>query len=308
MFFLNDLPQLLPDLSLVSAHGDARGGGEQVAQNIQGIYHAKGNKKVKTVNHREARTYLSKLYISSVLLTSGPRDYFNLLFFLLNGVRTVIYIQVPYHKAASAKYPIHLIATWIFLLTLHTLKIELFVNSKNAVPKILQKKSKVLLPINQKTKTIIKKSYKPSDEFILVTACRLNLEIGSGSRDIKALIRMLEECRNLNSKNDLRHSVLHFGDVHPSIAHKFIDYSDVIDFCGYKKNWYETSCNVFFFLSNYEGFGLAAYEASQTGTLTIVNEAFPDELISVADNIRRIDTKFTTSIMGQIKNAYTIHN
>ena len=69
-----------------------------------------------------------------------------------------------------------------------------------------------------------------------------------------------------------------------------------------------TSCNVFFFLSNYEGFGLAAYEASQTGTLTIVNEAFPDELISVADNIRRIDTKFTTSIMGQIKNAYTIHN
>ena len=112
----------------------------------------------------------------------------------------------------------------------------------------------------------------------------------------------------LESKSKINYSVINFGDVHSSILHKFKDYSDVIKLCGYKKNWYETPCDVFFFISNYEGFGLAAYEASQTGTLTIVNEVFPDELIHVTNNIHRIDTKGIKSLMEEIKNAHTIYN
>lgn len=306
MFTLDDLPCLLPELSMVSVHGESRGGGERVAQNIQEIYNSQ-SKIVKLVKYKEARSWKTKFNISTVFLTSGLRDYFNLLYFILKGIRTVIYIQVPYHKVASLKNPIHLIATWIFLITIFALKIELFVNSKNAVPKVLQKRSTVVLPISQRIKVNrVKNRYKPSDNFVLVTACRLNIEVGRGSRDLKSLIRLLEECQALSNNSSIKYSVLHFGDVHPSVAHKFVDYSDVIEFCGFQEDWYETVCDVFFFFSNYEGFGLAAYEASKTGTLTVINEAFPEELTLVADNIKRINTQGETSIIKEIKNAHTL--
>lgn len=293
---------------MVSVHGEAKGGGERVARNIQEIYNSQ-SKTVKLVNYKEARGCVTKFNISTVFLTSGLRDYFNLLYFISKGVRTVIYIQVPYHKAASVKHPIHLIATWIFLITVLALKIELFVNSKNVVPKILQKRSTLVLPISQRLEVNgAKNKYTPSDNFVLVTACRLNIEAGLGSRDLKSLIRLLEECRALSDSGGIKYSVLHFGDVHPSVALKFVDYLDVIEFCGFQENWYDTVCDVFFFFSNYEGFGLAAYEASRTGTVTIVNEAFPEELMLVADNIQRIETQGVNSIIKEIINAHTLHH
>ena len=46
----------------------------------------------------------------------------------------------------------------------------------------------------------------------------------------------------------------------------------------------------FIFLSNYEGFGLSAFEASQEGKIVFVNKAFPSELYELNSNINVIDT------------------
>ena len=78
----------------------------------------------------------------------------------------------------------------------------------------------------------------------------------------------------------------HYGSISPQYEEE-LSKLNKINFLtlGHKSNWHEEARGIFLFNSNYEGFGLAAFEASMAGNPVFVNDKFPPELKKEAQSI-----------------------
>ena len=124
---------------------------------------------------------------------------------------------------------------------------------------------------------------------VFVTACRLSNERGKGSRNIGMWVKFLESCAAESATDGKTYKVIHFGDCDSEIKNFLLSKKLPILFEGYKSNWIDQDCDGYLFFSNYEGFGLAAYEASFKNRPVVVSSAFPDELVRLRKNIVRLD-------------------
>jgi hypothetical protein len=299
---LNNFPVILPHLSVLTVHGEGRGGGEKVAEKIIEVYSESGKNLdlIKASDLSRAVTWF-KTYQKSdklqskdvkILCTSGPRDLPMILLCIFYRIPFAVYLQVPYIKSISWKDPVHALTIFFFLL-ISTLFATSRLTNSSQTSRSFWLNSEVVIPVNNKeiSNTKLLKNKCPVKEcLIITTACRYFPERGKGSRDLHATIQLLVECKKHNEKGGGKIFVRHYGSVHIDVKRKFDDFHDVITFCGYKSDWMKSENGPFIFLSNYEGFGLSAFEASQEGKIVFVNKAFPSELYELNSNINVIDT------------------
>lgn len=231
---------------------------------------------------------------SKIILSSGLRDNFLAAILILLRVKYDIYCQVPYHKAMTIKDIPHYIMTIMFLkLTVRFAK-NLYTNSNECLPSNIKRK-KVLLPINKDeliplNSNLINTNGINTKNTKFISASRLNIEKGIGSRDINTILSFLKSCKAKNKKN-YKIVFHHYGEVDQSIKQIFLNENLPIVFNGFSEDWVKTKCDGYIFASNYEGFGLSAFEAANTGRKVFVNEAFPEELIHSNPNIMKLDSK-----------------
>jgi hypothetical protein len=312
---LSDLPDILPDLKILTVHGRGRGGGEKVASNIKSIFALHGlsiqvvptedgEKILRTLN-KNRKTVKTTNQNIKVLFTSGPRDIPLIILSILYRISFSVYIQVPYTEAITWKDPIHAASVKIYLYLTSKFASLIVSNSKKSAAGCTNDPT-VVLPI--RTTPILEKNESiPSDidqedyTINLVTACRLFPERGVGSRDIHALKRLLSECLNYQSTHGRPVLVKIYGDIDPCYKEIFFKFKDILKLEGYDENWMHKERGPFFFFSTYEGFGLAAYEAASLGKQVFVNDAFPSELKSARPEINFIDTsRKDREILSQI--------
>ena len=303
---LDALIEELPHLKIVVVHGEGQGGGEILSKKIKSLY----NHDVDIVKYSEIDFALlnelkkrNEKDSISILFTAGLRDVPAILKSKILGLKIALYLTVPYHKAATIKDPFHFLIVY-FSQLFFILSDKIYITSRNI--KILFKQPIVMIPIkkeenyNKKRFTIINKK-----KIVGVTASRLNIERGVGSRDIdsfndKGLEGSNDECHLYNEENDNKIELYHFGEVETSIQKVITSDYQCINFLGYDSNWQKFNADFYFFFSRYEGFGLAPLESSQRA-LTIVNKAFPDELVSLNENIISIDTSSEKNLLKKLK-------
>ncbi len=298
---LDTLIEELPHLKIVVVHGEGKGGGEILSKKIKSIY----NHDVEIFKHSEIDfAFLNELKKRtkndsiSILFTAGLRDVPAILKSKILGLKIALYLTVPYHKAATIKDPFHFLVVY-FSQLFFILSDKIYITSKNI--KILFKQPIVMMPIkkeenyNKKKFTIINKK-----KIVGVTASRLNIERGVGSRDIDSIKKINDECHLYNEENDNKIDLYHFGEAETSIQKVITSDYQCINFLGYDSNWQKFNADFYFFFSRYEGFGLAPLESSQRA-LTIVNKAFPDELVSLNENIISIDTSSEKNLLKKLK-------
>lgn len=324
---LTDLPELLPNLVLLTVHGEGRGGGEKVAGQIKTAFAAQG-RNLEVVPARQAKKAIIKLKKnvlterrdieesdSILLFSSGPRDLPLMLHAIRHGIPFAVYMQVPYKKAITWRDPIHALATLAYIKVSSLASSMRIANSKTTADSF-GRTAEIILPVasfSYETPSFaphpIQKSTSDDKQVTLVTACRYYPERGRGSRDLDAVERLLTECRAHNSRSNIKVSVRHYGDVHPEIRARFKNFEDVLSFRGFNPSWIHDEKGPFFFFSVYEGFGLAAYEAAQAGKTVFVNGAFPSDLVEVNSSIKRIDTRTRDqSLLRQLLNASSPDN
>ena len=120
------------------------------------------------------------------------------------------------------------------------------------------------------------------------------------------MIKLCHEVTEYNDKNKAQIIINHWGNADKNLINLLLKASKgSIKVNGYCKDWLEKIKGVTVFLSNYEGFGLAAYESANYGIPTYVNEAFPIELVKSSPNIKRIKTNHSQSIIDQIDFIHT---
>ena len=113
------------------------------------------------------------------------------------------------------------------------------------------------------------------------------------------------ECAAVNECLGRRFRVDHFGEVHPAIADELRQSRLPIQFHGYAPDWISRASDICFFFSNYEGFGLAAFEAAKAGHRVFVNGGFPIELLEACPGIRMVDTRHAWKpILTQVVDAF----
>jgi Glycosyl transferases group 1 len=123
----------------------------------------------------------------------------------------------------------------------------------------------------------------------LYWVCRLHAERGRGARDTAAMERLAREVVERNRAQPGSVRIVHFGDADAPLQQALQHHAEgAIDFRGHVTDWSSQVQGVVVFLSRYEGFGLAAFEAVHAGMAVCVNEAFPPELLAAAPGIRRI--------------------
>lgn len=305
----------------MTVHGEGRGGGEKVACSIVRSYELKGT-EISIVQASLAKRELGQLKRNSIsgswqrgganiqlLLTSGPRDISLMVYAILNRIPFAVYVQVPYSNAITFRDPIHALAVKFYIWLCRRFAQAILANSQPTAEAISPRAS-VVLPImaapSGKVPRVVEGvdySELPSSNVYLVTACRYFPERGRGSRDLKALKKLLVECRENNDRCGRKVFVRHYGDVHAEIRKQLKEYDDVLSYMGFDPRWREVEAGPFFFFSVYEGFGLAALEAAETGKSVVVNGAFPSDLTLVAPLIRRVDTSTASiSILDQVLN------
>lgn len=317
---LDDLPDILPELRLLSVHGLGRGGGEHVASEIADVY-ASCNKQLIVMNSGAISwhdlAHLDEKAGSPVLLlTGGPRDLPVAALAVLARVPYAVYYQVPYVSATTWRDPAHALSVHA-LLTFNALFAQMIIcNSSHSRPGGALS-TQVVLPVRRgsigtnasdSSRRRLASCDSPR-EIVLTTACRLFQERGRGSRDLLCLRRLLSECRLATERTGIHHRVEHFGEVHEKIATEFRQNGLPITFNGFTSDWISKGGDLCFFFSNYEGFGLAAFEAARAGLQVIVNEAFPMELMEAAPTIKRINTRDASrslleQMLGADNNSY----
>src|SRR5215831_4630676 len=97
---LDDLPEILPQLSVMSVHGLGRGGGERVAVEIDAIYRARGGTisvlPSRSITFTGLKRHSGSTHEPILLLAAGPRDLPAAIKALLAGVAYAVYYQLPY--------------------------------------------------------------------------------------------------------------------------------------------------------------------------------------------------------------------
>ena len=323
---LTNLPELLPNLALLTVHGEGRGGGEKVARQIETAYVERGGSLLVTAARQAkkamielkermlARNGTAKGSGALVLFTSGPRDLPLMLFAIRHRIPFAVYMQVPYTLAVTWRDPIHAIAVMVYVKISSLASIMRIANSETTA-RSFSRPAEIVLPIVDSPENSLpeapptQQSLSLNKPVVFVTACRLFPERGRGSRDLDALEQLLTECRAHNAQGGTQYSVRHYGDVHSQIRARFANYKDVLSFGGFNSNFLHDENGPFFFFSVYEGFGLSAYEAAQAGKSVFVNSAFPSDLTSLFANINLIDTGSRgRPILKQLLNALSTYN
>jgi hypothetical protein len=299
-YYLDDLPFLLSSINSLSVHGKGKGGGEVVIEKILALYvDLKKNLNISRISSEDG--FLKRfLFIfntkkrETILLTAGLRDTDLIFFCFLLNKKAFVYNQVPYLKASSIKKDVvhyTLVRLYVFLLKLKI--ITIFTNSKSCIT-IKGKDIKVILPILKKEQVISPSQHLNFDKAHINfgTAFRLNSERGRGSKDIEGLVLFCKQMDQILKKKGIDFKVTHFGQYEETLKLQLQNEFHNIEFKGYATDWIEHSeIDAYFFISRYEGFGLAALEASSKKPV-YVNEAFPEELFSSSTNIHKIDTLF----------------
>lgn len=301
-FTLDQIPNLLPMLKVITVHGKGKGGGEVVASKIVEIY-SKKNKKIHPIIAGQIKNLIQLIKHSNdnlssipILLTAGLRDLPLAIFLIFKRIEYSVYVQVPYHKAKTIKDPSHFILAILFENIV--IKYSKFVisTSVQCLPDRCPPNA-VVLPVTQKNlqmtaiNNFVKEIFPFRKSFVFVTACRFNKERGIGSRNLNAWIRFLETCAEENSLRKNSYKVIHFGECDPDIKNIFVSNGFPITFAGYDSDWLHQDCDAYLFFSNYEGFGLAAFEASSTHIPVIVSSSFPNELVDLRKNIFRLQNE-----------------
>ncbi|WP_269622130.1 hypothetical protein [Prochlorococcus marinus] len=309
MKYLSDLPSLISKPSSIIYHGlGAIGGGEIVAEKIIDLFKiSQSNIYTHRLNILILLRHIFKKTNGRPFCLSGPRDIPIIIFAFLCIRRADVYLQVPYHLSITRNRPIHLFSVLIYLLLVNFCSKTVLVNSSNTGKYVLFKKTIVVLPIlnsdlyNRSLAVTI--NPKSSSKKVITLSCRLELEQGSPSKDIPSILRLSNEVSKYNLDNNIQCEIIHFGFCHESIKQILLDASlGSIKFFDYDPLWLNHISNTVVFLSLYEGFGLAPFEASCRGANVFVNEAFPKELLELAPNIHRIVSKDSKiSILSQLK-------
>lgn len=259
MKFLNDFS--VEEFDCIVFHGLANGGGEKVITKIQSFFPSSN-----FISHKEFQ-FRKLIKGRKILFTSGPRDTLYILICLLLGRKVYTYVQVPFYKTMSIIRPVHFILCLAYYFFINLTKV--YSNSKNSSKYIFN--CEVILPITLKEFKLCTKAHMRRDinKNKFFTACRLNDEIGKPSRNLNFIIEFL--------KNNNNKQLFHFGEIssqNMKILSTFTNYN----FMGYHKNWIEYVDGQAIFFSNFEGFGLAAFEAACEGIPVFVSKGFPMEL------------------------------
>ena len=300
MNYLEDFLRFIPDLSAISMHGIGQGGGETVCDHIISIYKPS---KLKNIIHSSNILTNMRLLLAlrrshaSILFTAGPRDLPYIIVCLFTSLRIYIYLQVPYKASCSLQKDIlhwFFINVYLFVLQLFRLRIfcnssstasQLYINSTIIVP--IRKNLLQLNPPENQSTTL------PGNNIVINFVCRMNIERGIGSKDLLSMKNLIRQANYLSEHNNSYNFLFnHYGEASPLLLKEFYSISGPASFVshGYIKNWQAIGQGVFVFFSNYEGFGLAPFEAYNAGYKVIVNRAFPQELKLLCPNITVIDT------------------
>ena len=304
---IDDIPKLLPDVFFISIHGLGNGGGEKVADKILNSYFIYLGilPKLVPVNYYNFSDFLRFKTDNRInfLFCAGPRDILKIILCILFSSKFAVYLQVPYWKSVTFSDPIHLMIVRFFYWIIKKYASLIIVNSSNSSPYI-DSLIEIVIPI-LRMEIYKKPSFKTLKIFTNINfVCRLANERGSGSKDIDSMLKLGREVKQYNKTLiEQKITIKHFGDINEKIKALFNDEDLPIVFFGNKKNWLELSSGPVVFLSKYEGFGLAAFEASIAGRLVFVNEAFPDELRFLCPKLKVLKTKSNaSSILSQIIN------
>jgi len=296
--------------SCITVHGLGKGGGEVVAKKIRTIFDLEQDQMIgySIGTASLIRRVFKKGNHRRVFCTAGPRDIFVIILCAMTFQPAYVYLQVPYHKTISLKDPIHLILVVFFLLVLQVFARGVYVNSKNSRTPFSFRQQRVVLPVTKEELTDLKEKRNTSVETGALNSNsiyligRFNKERGVGSRDLKGVTTLAQEVAQYNRKALIKISIVHYGDSDPDIRSKLIKESnDAFSSKGFLEDWLTQVKGDVLFLSNYEGFGLAAFEAAKSGLSVYVNEAFPEELLSCTTGIRRVYSLNTeASILTQM--------
>jgi hypothetical protein len=312
-YFLDDAPEIFPNITQMSVHGVGRGGGEKVAGTLQHLFAARGRpvRLVRVGSRESLRTTFASLRAETnrethLFLTAGPRDTPLIVFALRRGLKFSVYLQVPYAMAWTWRDPIHAASIFVYLTLVNIFAVHRFVNSDRSAVGV-RRGAIVMWPIARawiKPEAVPVPPAAPHGDIVLTLACRLFPERGRGARDLHALERLLEEICAWNREQQRKITIVHFGDVHPTIWDRLTKYGPAICFRGFSEDWVSETEGPAIFLSKYEGFGLAPFEAAQAGRRVFVNEAFPDDLLKLCTSVTRLDTRCgARSILQQILSA-----
>ena len=262
---------------LLIYHGLAQGGGEKVAHTLKKIFNC------TCISHalsmREIFKYVNADINNSILYTSGPRDLPMLIFSFFLRKKVAVYIQVPYLSSISVRKPLYTIIVFLYYCLINLFQFKVYVNSSNSG--LGFSKYQILLPLKNKARNI--KSIKITKRPTIYIVGRYNLEFGRSSRNINRICQILEK---LSSIIDGCIEMRHYGSICQQYEGQLMKI-DKVNFhsFGYVSDWSTKAKGIFLFNSNYEGFGLAAYEAAIGGNLVLVNDKFPVELKKEVESI-----------------------
>lgn len=300
-YFLDDLPYFFDSIQILSVHGKGKGGGEIVAEKIMSLF-AQSQTVPKTIKIssedgflKRFRTIYKAKKTSAIFLTSGLRDIDLLVYCVLLRKKAALYNQVPFLKATSfTKDFIHYLLVKTYVFVVKSKAITLFTNSEECI-RIRGKENKVILPFFKKD--LVLEACNRIDvnkpELVFGTAFRLNTERGLGSKDLNAIVNFCKRVNEKLKKKEVAFTIKHFGQFEEKLALLLKEQIPNIEFHGYTENWTEHKVDAYFFISRYEGFGLAALEASSKAPV-YVNEAFPKELFSSSPNVHTLESLFKT--------------
>lgn len=298
-------------VDLIVVHGLGAGGGERVAEKILGLL----GSHVRIVHHADGSKVVLKHILEGrrhgrILCAAGPRDVWVIMLAKALGRSVDAYVQVPYLRSLTLRDPVHALGVMAYYLALNLSCRAIYANSESVRQGLSRKKSRVILPVTRAELSQVARvpvgaaspSFPGATARRIVFVCRLVPERGRGSRDIDAMLRLCREVSAQRSGGGAGIEVWHFGACAELYRRKIVEIlGDGVTFFGVVPNWLEQSQGQYVFLSRYEGFGLAAFEAARAGRNVFVNEAFPNELLQVQERIVRISSGGgKESILSQI--------
>ena len=312
---LDDLVTLLPQVKILSVHNGGLGGGEKVLDKI--LTHCEEiGQDVEVLSSSDLiasakkilvkRKQLQNRSIPTVLFMSGPRDLFLMCVCIFLKIRFACYTQVPYQQAVTFRDPVHYIVVAAYRAIASVASTHRTANSSVSA-KFYLNYGNIFLPITlTELLSVRKASFEPANgEYAgFVMVARLNVERGQGSRNLKLLETLVSEIQEYNKTEQKNITFEHIGEISDGIKASILQRCYTIIFHGYEADWsfrrnYDDK--IFIYLSNYEGFGLAAFESYVCGHSVVVNSVFPTELLDVCPDIIKIENINSQIIKGLLK-------